>query len=349
MATTNGTGGDDSLRGTAGEENNIAGNDGNDTVVGRGKSDLLLGGKGDDVVKGGNGHDTLFGGAGDDILKGGNGKDTLSGDKGNNELHGGNGDDTFVINGALVGQSHSEIMDFDVGRQLRKMTYDDSIQLTNVEGKAVLFEQNPNGTVFLFVDGSKMATFNGSEGALSAVDLLAAMKIVGGEPGSVQVKINGGSGDDSFVGAPGVVNTIAGNGGNDIIVGRGKDDFLLGGGGDDELYGANGHDTLFGGGNSDLLVGGNGGDTLQGDNGNDTLTGGNGNDVFVFDDSDGTDVVTDFVPGEDRIELVDKSPFGDVYELDYDGINSTLEFGATYVTFLNAEVTDADITGAASA
>lgn len=51
------------------------------------------------------------------------------------------------------------------------------------------------------------------------------------------------------------------------------------------------------------LVGGKYADTLGGGKGNDTLTGGKGKDVFVY--TTGTDTITDYKQGEDKIQLDD--------------------------------------------
>lgn len=63
---------------------------------------------------------------------------------------------------------------------------------------------------------------------------------------------------------------------------------------------------------NDTLSGGTGNDTLVGGLGNDTLTGGAGNDIFVFDTAlnatTNKDSVTDFVVGQDKIQL-DKDIF----------------------------------------
>ena len=69
----------------------------------------------------------------------------------------------------------------------------------------------------------------------------------------------------------------------------------LGGDGPDDLFGGDGNDTLSGGGGDDRIVGG------PGDN---RLEGGVGSDIFAFyGKSFGTNVITDFTPGEDRIRL----------------------------------------------
>ena len=321
MANISGDGTDEVLRGVAGEENSIAGNDGNDKIIGRGKSDLLLGGKGDDTVFGANGHDEMYGGAGNDYLKGGNGRDSLSGDKGNNTLNGGNGDDTFVINAALVGQSFSLIEDFDIERQLRRMTFDDALQIKNVGGQQFVLQETSDGDVELYVDGVLMATIQGSVcGGLSASDLLNATDFVGGSPASVtlldefgaeiQHKIVGTPEDDALSGVPGISNLIVGQSGDDILNGRGKGDELLGNQGQDTLNGSSGSDTLKGGGGADELSGGNGGDDLFGDKGNDTLDGGRGSDeltgganadTFQFNVAHagtGVDTITDYDAAE---------------------------------------------------
>jgi len=54
---------------------------------------------------------------------------------------------------------------------------------------------------------------------------------------------------------------------------------------------------------SNIIVGGSGNDVLDGNGGGDTLTGGLGQDKFVFAGSEGTNTVTDFAIGQDRIVL----------------------------------------------
>ncbi|WP_135075376.1 FecR domain-containing protein [Terasakiella sp. SH-1] len=56
-------------------------------------------------------------------------------------------------------------------------------------------------------------------------------------------------------------------------------------------------------GGNDILSGGLGNDTLVGGYGNDILTGGDGADTFAFDVSSGSDVITDFTTGTDKISI----------------------------------------------
>ena len=80
-------------------ENTLKGGDGNDRLTGHMGDDKLDGGAGDDKLDGGAGVDTLMGGAGNDELDGGAGDDTLMGGAGNDELDGGAGDD-MIYGGA---------------------------------------------------------------------------------------------------------------------------------------------------------------------------------------------------------------------------------------------------------
>ena len=90
------------------------------------------------------------------------------------------------------------------------------------------------------------------------------------------------------------LHDLQGSAGNDYIIGSELNDVLVGVFGDDILNGGGGNDVLIGG------------------NGNDTLTGGTGLDVFQWEkDHHGTegmpdfDVITDFNPVEDMVNLAD--------------------------------------------
>jgi VCBS repeat-containing protein len=72
------------------------------------------------------------------------------------------------------------------------------------------------------------------------------------------------------------------------------DDLLSGLGGNDRLLGLEGDDTLEGGDGADVLAGGPGFDTL---------TGGAQADTFVMSDFDGIDTITDFMAGEDKLDI----------------------------------------------
>ncbi len=86
------------------------------TVDGSNGEDTLTGTAGNDNLSGGNGKDTLFGNAGNDTLFGGNGVDILWGGEGNDLLNGGNGRDTFVL--AVQDNGIDMIQDFTPGQDL---------------------------------------------------------------------------------------------------------------------------------------------------------------------------------------------------------------------------------------
>ncbi|BAJ03817.1 RTX toxin, putative [Shewanella violacea DSS12] len=76
--------------------------------------------------------------------------------------------------------------------------------------------------------------------------------------------------------------------------------------GADIIDGGEGDDLLFGQGGNDVLIGGLGDDVLIGGLGDDTLTGGTGADTFIWSaGSTGTDHITDFHLGEDKLDLSD--------------------------------------------
>lgn len=161
-------------------------------------------------------------------------------------------------------------------------------------------------------------------------------------------RLDGGSGDDVLYGGAGADMLIGGDGfdtvnyllssqsvyvnlatntgvfgeaqgdtfsGIEKVVGSGWSDGLFADNSGVVLEGGAGDDLLVGGAGLDVLVGGPGGDTLEGGLGLDILTGGTTalSDHFVLNWNDGPDIVTDFQPGLDKIELGDgfnSTPFG---------------------------------------
>jgi Ca2+-binding RTX toxin-like protein len=94
--------------------------------------------------------------------------------------------------------------------------------------------------------------------------------------------------------------------------------------------GGNGGQTLTGTGEEDNLDGGNGSDILNGDGGNDTMTGGKGPDTFVFGLNFGEDVITDFKPHTDTIEIHD-ALFANFADLQAHAVNDGS--GNTVITY----------------
>jgi len=114
--------------------------------------------------------------------------------------------------------------------------------------------------------------------------------------------IKGGDGDDVLNGTD-KSDDIQGGAGNDKITGGEEFDFLNGDQGDDTISGGDGADNVMGGEGNDVLSGDDGGDFIDGGQGNDTMSGGKGSDNFLLQDFSGHDVITDFNPEEDSIDL----------------------------------------------
>jgi hypothetical protein len=89
----------------------------------------------------------------------------------------------------------------------------------------------------------------------------------------------------------------------DVLRGTGQNDTLLGLAGNDVISGRAGDDQLQGNQGRDWLIGRDGADWLSGGNGSDLLVGGAGSDVFVVQRLWGVDVVRDFAPNQDKLQL----------------------------------------------
>ena len=159
----------------------------------------------------------------------------------------------------------------------------------------------------------------------------------------------GGSGNDIITG-DGNANTIAGGAGADSLVGGGGNDTIVGDQSDTLLDGGSGTDTLqigadftsnsdgqivniqdvllttagttlnlsnqtegfkiIGSSGADTIIGGSGDDTINGQAGNDILTGGGGADQFRLRTNSGTNTITDFTMGTDKIGFLDTGSTG---------------------------------------
>ncbi|WP_108663201.1 cadherin-like domain-containing protein [Acuticoccus kandeliae] len=132
-----------------------------------------------------------------------------------------------------------------------------------------------------------------------------------------------------------------GTDGNDLMRGRlFRADQLYGGEGTDVIRGGAFADVIDGGAGNDRLFGGLGDDVIIGGEGNDRMRGGFGADTFVFGENSGTDIILDFDPRMDRIDLCGLG--FDSYEDVLDamratsrGITITLDEGENDTVFLD--------------
>ena len=123
---------------------------------------------------------------------------------------------------------------------------------------------------------------------------------------TVDLTIDGGTGNDIIVSGSGN-DTITGGIGNDYIDGGEGDDVLEGGSGRDTIYGLGGNDTIRGGRQNDYIDGGSGNDKLYGEEGDDAVSGGLGDDFLTGNAGDdsliagvGDDRVSDSVTTDDN-------------------------------------------------
>ncbi len=307
----------------------LLGDAGHDTLIGGAAQDTLQGGFGNDSLEGGDaddiiftgadtsnlfGHDTANGGAGNDVITGSNGRDSIDGGIGNDTisggddlatadrdtLNGGEGDDLITSGQSAplaAYRAFGDVMNGDAGNDTLTggaaqdtMTggFGDDL-LDGGDDDDVIFTGDVNGNTF------------GVDTALGG----AGNDVITGSNG--RDSIDGGTGNDTI------------SGGNDLATA--DRDTLIGGEGDDLITSdqaapASGYvtfgDDLSGGIGQDTLVGGGAQDTLNGGQDNDTLTGGAAADMFVFVDALGTDHITDFEVGLDRVDLTGLNTAGGV-------------------------------------
>ena len=312
-----GTSGADHLLGTSSTDYiyGDAGNDyistGNDTDFLRGSvgNDELHAGNGADYVDAGEDNDTVFGDAGNDILlglsgndhvDGGTGNDTISGGLGADVLTGGSGDDTFVFSSRLDSQpgARDQITDFSISHDKLDFSSIGNFQFIGTKafdapGEVRQGLENGHATIEVNTTGN-----SGAEMVVNLVgtgSLTASNFILSGNVTS----------DDANH------NTLFPSNPEAVVANT-----YHGGGGEDYVYGGAGNDTLTGDGDIDVVRGGDGNDRVDGGYGNDALYGGAGNDTFVF--SHGNDIVQDFEPGKDHIEVTSTA----VHDFAHLGISS---------------------------
>jgi Ca2+-binding RTX toxin-like protein len=283
--------GDDLIRGTVADGDELFGQGGNDILEGGPGGDLIDGGDSDaDIASYANADgpviadlanpenntgdaagdvyvsiegllgspfdDMLFGDAGNNIFMWtpGGGSDTVDGRAGMNTVLaiGGNGDDEFSLSA-------------EDGNVILRYGGDIAITATNVH---VIDVRGGNGND-MFVVGPIAALLNANT-----------------------VMLDGGDGDDTLNGLATDDNLIAlGGDGNDTLIGGSAEDFFSGGDGDDTLTGNGGTDLLFGDAGNDTLDGGDGDDVLDGGADADDMAGGADNDTYFVDNAG--DVVTE--------------------------------------------------------
>ena len=309
--------GNDWLEGGAGVDV-FADGAGNDTILAGDGDEVVQAGLGEDSVLGEAGNDRLAGGDGNDLLFGGAGDDRLLGQKGNDRLFGGDGADRLeggVGNDWLEGGAGVDVFVDGAGSDTILAGDGDEVIRAGLGGDSILGE---GGNDVLSGGGGRDRLFGG-EGNDSLSGNAGSDWIYGGDGDDQLVGgvghdwLEGGVGLDVFSDGEGNDTILAGDGdeviqaglGDDLLFGEAGHDWLAGGVGNDWLIGLGGDDSLFGDAGQDVLSGGSGRDRLDGGLGHDRLTGGTLADVFVFPSfrPGEVDVITDFAPRLDRMEL----------------------------------------------
>lgn len=111
---------------------------------------------------------------------------------------------------------------------------------------------------------------------------------------------------------------IRGTDADDILVGTDASEIIRGDRGNDTISGGLGDDRLAGEKGNDILNGGDGNDRLKGGAGDDILTGGAGRDRFIFDLRGGTDTITDFTNGDDKLDFTNFAIVGNDTQTAFD-------------------------------
>lgn len=235
------------------------------TLSGGDGNDTLLGSNQLDFLVGGFGADSLVGNAGNDSIFGDDGNDNLSGGAGNDYLRGGTGNDS--LDGGA-----------DIDRVVEQGNTD--VVITGLQLSSPLLGTDTAALV-------ERIEITGGSGA----NLLDARQ------SSVQVLLNGGSGNDTLLGSA-FPDNINGSSGNDVISGGGGLDTLDGSTGVDILYevadtnftvtglrltsAATGDETVLRV-EGIVLIGGSGNNTLNASKSSVavTLLGGSGNDTLI--------------------------------------------------------------------
>jgi Ca2+-binding RTX toxin-like protein len=309
-----------------------------ETIYGLGGNDRISAKAGADTLDGGDGDDFLDGGADNDIIIGGAGNDTLQGRTGDDNMTGGTGNDTYYVDSLadLVTEAMGE--GTDIARvSVSGYTLTDNVETGIVFGSAGI-ALTGNGLNNLLIGNAGADTFHSGDGK-DTLNGGAGNDQLWGEAGNDI--LNGGAGGDAMAGGAGddiyyvdnlsdVLSEVAGViGPNDsgdtalvslsgytlsALVENGVLTLDTGGtldGGASSiawsLTGGDGDDTLL---HATVLIGGAGNDDLHSGEGENTLTGGAGADIFHFHNEDVElfrfpfmETITDFVPGEDTIDL----------------------------------------------
>jgi serralysin len=294
-------------------------------VQGSDFNDIMTAGATSTLIRGGLGNDVVRSGAGDDDLRGDEGNDTIYGGAGADDIRGGSGNDLlwyrFSTEAITIDMDNSAANSGDAAgdtllliERVRGSDYDDSIlgrdvaqdRLFGGDGNDTLSGRGGNDYLF---GGEGADVHNGGDG----IDYASYFNATVGVTLDLSNLANntGEAAGDTFNSIERFFGSLL----DDVFTGDDTDNFLRTNIGNDTLNGLGGNDRLYGEGGDDTIDGGAGIDRILGGEGNDTMTGGSGRDAYYFEDSAGTDTITDWTSGEDRMIFLNSSganAFGDL-------------------------------------
>lgn len=300
--------GEEFLTGTAqGDyiENNgksfVAGDCGEDRIIGTEADEWIFGDAGNDQILSGDGNDVIYAGSGDDYVNSGAGDDFVDGGSGNDFLDGGEGNDIYCF---YPGAGMDSIKD---SQGENKIIFGDGITADKIKAK----RSNWNDLKIYFdgfADTLTLKDYCVNEEARNFTLAFADGTVVHAADEKSPLKNIQGEDDSEYmenIYDDGV--SLNGEDGNDNLVGGDSDDYLFGGKGDDRLVGNAGNDILDGG------------------EGNDHLEGGAGDDTYIFKNGYGTDTIKDG-EGTNTIEIHDyTSDQIKAYRTNWNNITITFE------------------------
>jgi Ca2+-binding RTX toxin-like protein len=225
------------------------------------------------------------GNASNNVITGNSAGNTLNGSTGVDTLIGGTGDDTYVTDGR---DTITESSDAGTDTVQSSVTYTLG---TNLENLTLTGASANNGTGN---SANNTITGNGSNNILSG--------------GTGSDTLAGGLGNDIYVTDGDDTITEAASAGTDTV--QSSVTYALGE--NVENLTLTGSAAINGTGNTlnNVIVGNGAENLLTAGTGNDTMTGGTGNDTFIFNavtesgtTATATDLITDFVIGQDKINL----------------------------------------------
>jgi Ca2+-binding RTX toxin-like protein len=252
----------------------LNGGAGADMLIGSQGNDMIIGGTGNDVALMGEGDDTFVWNPGDgsDVVEGQGGVDTLQFNGANiaeNMDLSANGSRlrfTRDIGNIVMDVSGVEQVNIVARGGADTITLHDltgtdvtqvNIDLANPEGSG-MGDGAADTIIVEGTNGDDVILVSGDATGVDVQGLAAAVHITGAEAANDQLIVNALAGDDvvtaSGLSATAIQLKADGGDGNDVLIGGDGNDILLGGNGDDILIGGPGFDLLDGGPGDNILI-----------------------------------------------------------------------------------------------